>query len=95
MLKNKNLEFNTFELNMEIPLKIVMSRISQEIIVEEIEEDLHQRSYLVSKVSRMRSNKLALLVVLIEIGREYKSVYDISLLLRSSNDTETISKHGR
>lgn len=51
--------------------------IPQEITEEEIKEELHQRSYPATKVSRMSNKKVPIPLVLIEIGREYKSLYNI------------------
>lgn len=73
------IEYHTFDLNLEKPLKTVLRGVIQEITEDEIQADLISKGYLVTKVSRMmgRNSKPAPLI-LIEIDREYKSIYNLS-----------------
>lgn len=77
-LKEEKTEFHTFELKSEKPLKIVLRGLLQEITEKEISEDLHDRHYPVTKVSRMKNRNGPMPLVVVEIAREYKSIYNIS-----------------
>lgn len=74
-----NIQFHSYDLNCEKPLKVVLRGIIQELTDKEITEDLGQQSYPVKKVPRMLGrDKKPSPLVLIEIGRKYKSIYNIT-----------------
>lgn len=72
-------QYHTFDLNSEKPLKVVLRGVIPEITDEEIQSDLITKGYPITKISRMmgRNNQPAPLV-LIEIERDYKSIYNLS-----------------
>lgn len=53
-LKELDIQFSTFQLRSEGPLKVVLSGIPTEITPEEVIKDLHLKSYPISKSVRMR-----------------------------------------
>lgn len=77
-MENNNIQFYTYQLRSEKKLKIVMRGITQSTTENEIVEDLKQKSYPVTKITRMKGrNGLPAPLVLLEISREYKSIYDL------------------
>ncbi|GJQ66192.1 hypothetical protein Trydic_g4251 [Trypoxylus dichotomus] len=73
MLKEEGIQFYTFQLKSEKKLKVVLRGITQDITDDEIKDDLQQQDYSVEKISRMKAP-----LVLIEVSREYKSIYNIA-----------------
>lgn len=62
-------QFFTFELKSEKPLKVVFRGIPIKILTEEVSKDLQAKSYRVTKVTRMNSRNGPAPLVLIEIPR--------------------------
>lgn len=80
LLREKmKVQFHFYELNSEKQLKVVLRGVIQELSDEEITNNLHQQGYPISKISRMLGkNKQPAPMVLIEIDREYKSIYNLT-----------------
>lgn len=76
LLKDEQVQFYTYQLRSERKLKVVLRGITQQISEEKIKEDLSERDYPMEKIARMkRENGLPATPVLIEIHRDYKSIY--------------------
>ncbi|GJQ65515.1 hypothetical protein Trydic_g7616 [Trypoxylus dichotomus] len=79
MLKEEGIQFCTFQLKSEKKLKVVLRGITQVITDDEIKDDLQQQDYPAEKNSRMKGrNGQPTPLVLIEVRREYKSIYNIA-----------------
>lgn len=79
VLKDEQVQFYTYQLRSEKKLKVVLRGITQEISEEMIKEDLRERDYPIEKIVRMKGkNGLPAPLVLIEINRDYKSIYNIT-----------------
>ncbi|GJQ78640.1 hypothetical protein Trydic_g11744 [Trypoxylus dichotomus] len=79
MLKEEGIQFYTFQLKSEKKLKVVLRGITQDITDDEIKDDLQQQDYPVEKNSQMKGrNGQPTPLVLIEVSREYKSIYNIA-----------------
>lgn len=78
-LKHENFYFHTYELESEKLLKIVIRGVPQELTEENVQIDLEDQGYPVAKVVRMngKNNRPAPLI-LIEIDRQYKSIYSLA-----------------
>lgn len=76
LLKEQKIQFHTYELRSEKPLKIVIKGVPQEMEEQEIKEDLEAQSYPITKITRMKGKRGPMPMVLVEIGREYKSIYN-------------------
>lgn len=77
-LESEKIQFFTFELKSEKKLKVVFRGIHQEITEKEILEDLKEKGYPADKITRMNNkNGFPMPMVIIEITKEYKSIYDI------------------
>lgn len=92
LLKETNIEFFTYQLKSEKPLKVVLRGIPVEISTEEIEEELKHKSYPVTKVMRMNGRNGPMLLVLIEIPREYRSIYNIKTCCGLSLQIEPLKR---
>ncbi|GJQ73649.1 hypothetical protein Trydic_g13991 [Trypoxylus dichotomus] len=77
MLKEEGIPFYTFQLKSEKKLKEVRRAITQDNTDDEIKDDLQQQDYPVEKISRMKCRN-SQPQVLIEVSREYKSIYNIA-----------------
>lgn len=78
LFEREKLQYYTYQLRSEKNLKIVLRGIPQEFTEEDVRKDLEKRGYPVEKTVRMngKDGKPAPLV-LIEIKRMYKSIYDL------------------
>ncbi|GJQ83164.1 hypothetical protein Trydic_g19507 [Trypoxylus dichotomus] len=79
LLKDQKTQFYTYQLKSEKKLKVVLRGITQDITDDEIKQDLQAQDYPVDKITRMkgRQGKPSPLV-LVEIDRLYKSIYNIT-----------------
>lgn len=77
-LKKMNVQLYTYQLRPEKPLKVMLRGIPVEIQVEEVIEDLNCKNYPATKAVRMNGKNGSAPLVLIEINRKYKSIYDIT-----------------
>lgn len=78
VLKETNTQFYTYQLRSEKPLKVVLRGIPIEIEEEEVLEDLKNKNYPATKVVRMKGKYGPAPLVLVEIHRDYKSIYSIT-----------------
>lgn len=76
-LTEVDVQFHTYELKSEKPLKVVIKGIPIEVKEEEVDEYLKEKSYPISKIVRMRNRGNPSNMVLIEINKDYKSIYDL------------------
>lgn len=95
LMKNLNVEFHTHQLKSERNLKVVIKGISTEIPVEDIKMYLEELGYPAINVSRM-NGKLGkpIQMALIEIAREYKSIYSIKRVCGLDIDIEPLRSKG-
>lgn len=80
-LDEQNIFFHTYGLKSEKNLKVVLRGVIQEASEQDIIEDLNDQGYPVLKFSRMlgKDRKPAPLV-LIELNKDYKSIYDLKFV---------------
>lgn len=91
ILDNNNLEFYTYQLRSEKLLKVVLRGVMQESTEQEIREDLLHQGYPVSKIIRMKGRDgLPAPMILVEIAREYKSIYNLSSCCGLAVSTESL-----
>ncbi|RZC32014.1 hypothetical protein BDFB_011553 [Asbolus verrucosus] len=96
LFKNQNLEFHTHQLKTEKTLKIVAKGIPIEIKEEEIHEDLKSQGYPAMKITRMnRKGNVPAEMVLIEIDRIYKSLYQIPTINNLLVTLEPLRSNGQ
>lgn len=77
-LKENNYEFHTHQLSEERNLRIVIKGVPLEIKDDEIKEDLKEKGYPTIKITRMMGkNNKPIQMILIEIEKKYKSIYNI------------------
>ncbi|GJQ76915.1 hypothetical protein Trydic_g19871 [Trypoxylus dichotomus] len=77
MLKEEGIQFYTFQLKSEKKLKVVLWGITKDIT--ELKGDFQQQDYPVENISRVKGkNSQPTPLVLIEVSREYKSIYNIA-----------------
>ncbi|GJQ73832.1 hypothetical protein Trydic_g18770 [Trypoxylus dichotomus] len=76
LLKEQKTQFYTYQLKSEKKLKVVLRGITQDITDDEIKQDLQAQDYPVEKITRMKGKPSPL--VLVEIDRLYKSIYNIT-----------------
>lgn len=84
LLEKRKLEFHTFQLRSEKYLKVVLKGIMQNISDDDIKADLEKQGFPAAKVQRMMTTtthneeriKTPLPMVLVEIDKRYKSIYD-------------------
>lgn len=77
ILKSNEIQFHTFELTSEKPLKIVIRGIMTEIEEEDIKEDLLKQGYPTQKIIRMQGKHGPTPLVLVEVSKEYKSINEL------------------
>lgn len=77
LLKNKEIQFHTFELSSEKPLKVVIRGIMTEITKDDIKTDLESQRYPAQKITRMQGRYGPTPLILMEVPKEYKSIYDL------------------
>ncbi|RZC41369.1 PRE C2HC and/or Herpes U47 domain containing protein [Asbolus verrucosus] len=78
LFKQKDLEFHTHQLKTEKTLKVVAKGIPVEVDEKEIHDDLKSKGYPAVKITRMnKKGNVPADMVIIEIKREYKSIYNI------------------
>lgn len=77
LLKKMKIQFHTFDLKSEKPLKIVIRSIPQKTEEEGIKSDLQSKRYPIKKITRMRNKYGSIPMVIVDIGREYKSIYNL------------------
>lgn len=81
-LKELQIEFYTYQLKEEKPLKIVIKGLPLEIKYEIIKQDLLDQEYPIERLIRMKGkNGETSTLILIEINRKYKSIYNIKSIL--------------
>lgn len=73
LLQKENAQFHTFELKSEKPLKVVLREVLTEITIDQVEQDLKQKTTSIPN-NQNAGNPL----VLIEISKEYKSAYNLT-----------------
>lgn len=79
VLESQKIQHYTYELRSEKKLKIVLRGINTDITDDEITEDLAERGYPITKITRMRGRfNQPIPLVLVEIAREYKSMYGLA-----------------
>lgn len=79
ILDNNKYEYYTFQLQSEKSLKVVIRGVDQALKLTEIEEDLQKQGYPTRKITRMNGKgSIPAPMVLVQLDREYKSIYDIS-----------------
>lgn len=82
LLETNEIPMTTHTLRDERPLKIVAKGIPTEFTTEELEEDLRAKGYPTRKITRMTGReKRQLPMVLIDIERKYKSIYEIDKIM--------------
>ncbi|KXZ75791.1 hypothetical protein TcasGA2_TC031776 [Tribolium castaneum] len=92
-LEKENIQMTTHTLREERPLKIVAKGVPTEWTIEEIEEDLKEQGYPTRKVVRMISRKgTELPMVLIDIERKYKSLYNIPKIMGINIEMESLRR---
>lgn len=78
LLKEQNIQYYTYQLKSEKKLKIVLRGVPQDITDDEVTLDLKEKDYPIEKITRMKGkNGHPAPLVLIEIGRDYKSIYNL------------------
>lgn len=90
-LKDYNTQFYTYQLRSEQTLKVVLRGVIQEITEDEIRDDLTLNGFPVTKVTRMNGRRGPAPLVLIEIPREYSSIYQITKVCNLTVTTETLN----
>lgn len=79
LLKEQGTQYYTYQLKSEKKLKIVLRGVPQDITDEEIIEDLKEQDYPIDKTTRMKGkNGLPAPLVLVEISRDYKSIFNLT-----------------
>ncbi|GJQ84759.1 hypothetical protein Trydic_g21160 [Trypoxylus dichotomus] len=79
LLKDQKTQFYTYQLKSEKKLKVVLRGITQDITDDEIKQDLQAQDYPVEKITRMKGKQgKPSPLVLVEIDRLYKSIYNIT-----------------
>ncbi|GJQ83116.1 hypothetical protein Trydic_g12038 [Trypoxylus dichotomus] len=79
LLKEQKTQFYTYQLKSEKKLKVVLRGITQDITDDEIKQDLQAQDYPVEKITRMKGKQgKPSPLVLVEIDRLYKSIYNIT-----------------
>ncbi|GJQ65105.1 hypothetical protein Trydic_g3648 [Trypoxylus dichotomus] len=79
LLKGQKTQFYTYQLKSEKKLKVVLRGITQDITDDEIKQDLQAQDYPVEKITRMKGKQgKPSPLVLVEIDRHYKSIYNIT-----------------
>lgn len=77
------------------PLKIVIKGLSLEIKDQIIKQDLLEQEYPIEKIIRMKGRKgETSTLILIEINRKYKSIYNIKSILGLNIKIELLRSKG-
>jgi hypothetical protein len=87
----ERLPFHTFQLQDDKPLKVVIRGICESQNEDDIKSSLLEQGFSVSKVSRMRkgADRKPLPLVLIELSKEQKAIFDITRVCNLSVKIES------
>lgn len=79
ILENEKLQFFTYQLRSEKTLKVVLRGIIHSTTTEEVQSDLLEKGYPTERITRMNGkNGRPAPLILVELKREYKSIYDLT-----------------
>lgn len=95
LLLDKQFEFHTHVPKIEKSLKVVIKGIPVEIPNEEISAELAEIGYPTEKITRMnKKGNTPMQMVLIELNRDYKSIYNLTNLLGLNITIEPLRNKG-
>lgn len=89
LLKTQNVQFYTYTLTTDKTLKVVLRGLIQEITEDEVAADLTDKGFEVLKVIRMKGKTGPAPLVLVEVPREYNSIYKLTRCCNLTVKTET------
>lgn len=89
LLQTLKIQFYTYTLNADKTIKVVLRGVIQEVTDEDVKTDLTDKGFEVLKVVRMKGKTGPAPLVLVEVPREYNSIYKIT---RCCNLTITTEK---
>lgn len=93
LLKNDNVPFYTYQLKSEKTIKAVLRGVILEITPEEVKQELEEKGqYTVLKVSRMNGRNGPAPLVLVEVDRQYKSIFNLRTICNLSITVEPLKK---
>lgn len=77
-LNNEKIEYYTHDSISERRLKIVIRGIPKEVTEQEVQEELLELGYPIHKIVRMKNKQqMPIPLVIVEIKKEYKSIFDL------------------
>lgn len=88
----EKLPFHSFSLKSEKPLKVVLRGVSSMADIKSVEHELLGRGFAVGKCSRMMANKKPLDMVVVEVPREHRHIYDLTTVQGLQVTTEPLKK---
>lgn len=94
LLIDKQYEFHTHIPKIEKPLKVVFKGIPTEITIEEITAELKALGYPTLKIIRMNKKGIPMQMILVQINKEYKSIYNLTNLLGLKIQIEPLKNKG-
>lgn len=90
LLRNQKIQYYTYQLQSEKPLKVVIRGVIHQITETEVQDDLDRQGFPALKVSRMQCLTGPAPLMLVEIAREYKAIYDLTTCCNLSITVEPV-----